>query len=278
MRSASSACKSANQKRSQAFCPYYKWIMADTFWSLIFFVDDSVHGSARKQSDDVWWRKQRLYHACAAEKGKIGYVLGSLTSVYAVTFIETVLVLAADVMFIFCCCRTFAGSSAEFGEGYGRLFTYHVEWMYSKPFKLILFYIVLSIVRQDCSECWRPFAGLYFSNRFTVMFSGFIMGWSSSCWPISKSSNLPLNFCWCFWSCRRCTCRRLDVWRPFYLVASRCFCLSDCRGKKAYKHISISWKKRRKNRASRLLFWYWPFRFWLLRPFFQNANQYCNRE
>lgn len=48
------------------------------------------------------------------KKGKIGYLLGSLTSVYAVTFIETVLVLAADVMFVFAAAERFAGSSAEF--------------------------------------------------------------------------------------------------------------------------------------------------------------------
>ena len=154
----------------EAFCPYYKWIMADTFWSLIFSLMIpfmAALGNSQMTYDDA--NSGFIMHVLQ-KKGKIGYVLGSLTSVYAVTFIETVLVLAADVMFVFLLLpNVLPDQVLNSGEGYSRLFTYHVEWMYSKPFKLILFYIVLSGCAAGLFGMLTAVCGLYFSNRFTVM-------------------------------------------------------------------------------------------------------------
>ena len=115
----------------EAFCPYYKWIMADTFWSLIFSLMIpfmAALGNSQMTYDDA--NSGFIMHVLQ-KKGKIGYVLGSLTSVYAVTFIETVLVLAADVMFVFLLLpNVLPDQVLNSGEGYSRLFTYHVEWMY----------------------------------------------------------------------------------------------------------------------------------------------------
>ena len=161
----------------EAFCPYYKWIMADTFWSLIFSLMIpfmAALGNSQMTYDDA--NSGFIMHVLQ-KKGKIGYVLGSLTSVYAVTFIETVLVLAADVMVVFLLLpNVLPDQVLNSGEGYSRLFTYHVEWMYSKPFKLILFYIILSGCAAGLFGMLTAVCGLYFSNRFTVMFSGFIIG------------------------------------------------------------------------------------------------------
>lgn len=77
------------------------------------------------------------------------------------------------------------------GEGYSRLFTYHVEWMYSKPFKLILFYIILSGCAAGLFGMLTAVCGLYFSNRFTVMFSGFIIGLIFFVLANQKIVNLP---------------------------------------------------------------------------------------
>lgn len=165
------------QNSPEAFCPYYKWIMADTFWSLIFSLMIpfmAALGNSQMTYDDA--NSGFIMHVLQ-KKGKIGYVLGSLTSVYAVTFIETVLVLAADVMFVFLLLpNVLPDQVLNSGEGYSRLFTYHVEWMYSEPFKLILFYIVLSGCAAGLFGMLTAVCGLYFSNRFMVMFSGFIIG------------------------------------------------------------------------------------------------------
>ncbi len=159
------------------FSPYYHWIMGDTFWSLVFSLllpFMAALGNSQMTYEDA--DSGFLMHILQI-RGRAGYAVFSLVSVCVSAFLSTVLVLLTDVLLTFSLLPDVRPDQVlNSSEGYSCLFTYHVEWMYSDPWKLVFFYIILAGCVTSLFAMMTAVCGLYFKNRFTVMFSGFLLG------------------------------------------------------------------------------------------------------